>query len=83
MPPDAATTVRVRSGKILTTDGPYAETKEQLGGYYVVEATDLNEAIQLASRIPGARIGCVEVRPIAEDSQTLRALGAATPETTR
>ena len=83
LPPDAATTVRVRKGKISTTDGPYAETKEQLGGYYVIEATDLNEAIQLASRIPGARIGCVEVRPIAEDPQTLRALGAATPETPR
>jgi hypothetical protein len=83
LPPHAATTVRVRKGKIATTDGPYAETKEQLGGYYVIEATDLNEAIQLASRIPGARSGCVEVRPIAEDPLTLRALGAATPETPR
>ncbi|MGH8587380.1 MAG: YciI family protein [Gammaproteobacteria bacterium] len=75
LPPDAATTVRVRNGKVSTTDGPYAETKEQLGGYYVIEARDLNEAIRVASRIPGARIGCVEVRPIAEDSRTLRALG--------
>lgn len=83
LPPAAATTVRVRNGKVSTTDGPYAETKEQLGGYYVIEASDLNEAIQLASRIPGARMGCVEVRPIAEDLQTLRALGAATPETRR
>jgi len=83
VPPDAATTVRVRKGKIMTTDGPYAETKEQLGGYYLIEATDRNEAIQLASRIPGARTGCVEVRPIAEDSQTLRALAAATPEISR
>ena len=83
LPPGAAATVRIRNGKILTTDGPYAETKEQLGGYYVVEAADLNEAIQLASRIPDARIGCVEVRLIAEDSQTLRALAAAMPETTR
>ena len=78
LPPHAATTVRVRKGKIATTDGPYAETKEQLGGYYVIEATDLNEAIQVASRIPGARSGCVEVRPIADDPQTLRALEAAT-----
>jgi hypothetical protein len=77
LPPPAATTVRVRNGKISTTDGPYAETKEQLGGYYVIEATDLNEAIQVAAKIPGAWLGCVEVRPIAEDEQTLRALGAA------
>ena len=83
LPPDAATTVRVRKGKVSTTDGPYAETKEQLGGYYVIEARDLNEAIQVASRIPGARIGCVEVRPIAGDSRTLRALGFATPDTPR
>ncbi|KIO50377.1 YciI family protein [Nitrosospira sp. NpAV] len=74
-PPDAAITVRVRQGKITTTDGPFVETKEQLGGYYVIEAKDLNEAIQIASRIPGVRIGCVEVRPIAEDERTLRALG--------
>lgn len=74
-PPDAAITVRVRKGKVTTTDGPFAETKEQLGGYYVIEAKDLNEAIRIASRIPGARIGCVEVRPIAEDERTLRALG--------
>jgi hypothetical protein len=76
-PPDAAITVRVRKGKVTTTDGPFAETKEQFGGYYVIEAKDLNEAIQVASRIPGARIGCVEVRPIAEDERTLRALGFA------
>jgi hypothetical protein len=73
--PTAATTVRVRQGQVSTTDGPFAETKEQLGGYYVIEASDINEAIQVASRIPGARIGCVEVRPIAEDAQTLSALG--------
>jgi hypothetical protein len=59
-----ATTVRVRDGKRLTTDGPFAETKEQLGGYYLVEARDLDEAIAMAGRIPGARSGCVEVRPI-------------------
>jgi hypothetical protein len=75
LPPGAATTVRVRQGRISTTDGPYAETKEQLGGYYVIEARDREEAIQVAARIPGAWIGCVEVRPIAEDEQTLRALG--------
>ena len=74
-PPPAATTVRVRQGKVSTTDGPFAETKEQFGGYYVIEARDLNEAIQVASRIPGARLGCVEVRPIATDEPTLRALG--------
>ena len=83
LPPDAATTVRVRNGKVSTTDGPFAETKEQLGGYYVIEAKDLNEAIQVASRIPGAKIGCVEVRPIAEDSRTLRALGFVDPATPR
>jgi hypothetical protein len=75
LPPDAAITLRVRGGKVSTVDGPFAETKEHLGGYYVIEARDLNEAIQVAARIPGARIGCVEVRPIAEDEQTLRALG--------
>lgn len=81
-PPDAATTVRVRNGKVSVTDGPFAETKEQLGGYYVIEARDLNEAIQVASKIPGARIGCVELRPIAEDAQTL-ALGFDVPHTPR
>ena len=75
LPPEAAATVRVRNGRISATDGPYAETKEQLGGYYVIEAKDLNEAIRVASRIPGAWHGCVEVRPIADDAQTLRALG--------
>jgi hypothetical protein len=74
-PPASATTVRVRNDKVSTTDGPFAETKEQLGGYYMIEARDLNEAIQIAARIPGARTGCVEVRPVAEDKQTLSALG--------
>jgi hypothetical protein len=69
-PSDTAITVRVRNGKVSTTDGPFAETKEQFGGYYVIEARDLNEAIQVAAKIPGARFGCVEVRPIAEDAQT-------------
>lgn len=75
LPPATATTIRVRNGKLSTTDGPWVETKEQLGGYFVIEARDLNEAIQVAARIPGAWIGCVEVRPIAEDQRTLRALG--------
>jgi hypothetical protein len=56
----------VRQGKSATTDGPFAETKEQLGGYYLLKARDLNEAIQLAARIPGARLGSVEVRPVLE-----------------
>ena len=63
---NTATTVRVRNGKTSTTDGPFAETKEQLGGYYLVEAKDLNEAIQVAAKIPAAKTGCVEVRPIME-----------------
>jgi hypothetical protein len=65
-PTHTATTVRVRKGRVATTDGPFAETKEQLGGYYLLEARDLNEAIQLASKIPGARLGSVEVRPVME-----------------
>lgn len=65
-PTSTATTVRVRNGKISTTDGPFAETKEQLGGYYLIEAKDLNDAIQVAARIPSARIGSIEVRPIME-----------------
>jgi hypothetical protein len=63
-PVSTATTVRVKSGKTLTTDGPFAETREQLGGFYMVEAKDLDEAIGLAARIPAARSGCIEVRPI-------------------
>jgi hypothetical protein len=63
-PTKTASTVRVRQGKMSTTDGPFAETKEQLGGYYVIEAKDLNDAIQVASKIPAARSGSVEVRPI-------------------
>ncbi|WP_291848983.1 YciI family protein [Bradyrhizobium sp.] len=59
-----ATTVRVRDGKTLTTDGPFAETREQLGGYYLIEAKDLNAALAIAARIPGARTGSIEVRPI-------------------
>lgn len=63
-PTAAATTVRVRNGKTLTSDGPFAETKEQLGGYYMIEAKDLNEAISIAARIPSAQNGSIEVRPI-------------------
>ena len=59
-----ATTVRVRDGQTLTTDGPYAETKEALGGFYIVQAADLDEAISYAAMIPGARSGAIEVRPI-------------------
>lgn len=59
-----ATTVRVRHGRLSVSDGPFAETKEQLAGFYLVEARDLNEAIQLAAKIPPASVGCVEVRPI-------------------
>ena len=68
-PVSTATTVRVRNGKVSTTDGPFAETKEQLGGYYLIEAADLNEAIQVAAKIPSARIGSVEVRPVVDFSQ--------------
>jgi hypothetical protein len=64
MPIATASTVRVRNGKLQTTDGPFAETKEQLGGFYLIEATDLNDAIQVAGRIPGAKWGSIEVRPI-------------------
>jgi hypothetical protein len=63
-PTNTATTVRIRNGKVSSTDGPFAETKEQLGGYYMIEAKDLNEAIQVAAKIPAARTGSVEVRPI-------------------
>ncbi|MEQ1890115.1 MAG: YciI family protein [Alphaproteobacteria bacterium] len=59
-----ATTVKVRSGKVLTTDGPFAETREQLGGYYLIEAKDLDEAIEIAARIPGAKLGSIEIRPV-------------------
>ena len=59
-----ATTVRIRDGKKLVTDGPFAETKEQLGGYYLIEAKDLDEALAIAARIPSVRAGSIEVRPI-------------------
>jgi hypothetical protein len=63
-PASTATTVRVKDGKVLTTDGPFAETREQLGGYYLIEAKDLDAALGIAARIPSARYGAVEVRPI-------------------
>jgi hypothetical protein len=65
-PTTDATTVRVRDGEVLTADGPFAETKEQVGGFYLVDCKDLDEAIDVASKIPGARIGTIEVRPIWE-----------------
>ena len=63
-PTPTATTVRLRQGKRLVTDGPFAETKEQLGGYYLIEAKDLDDAIAIAARVPSARMGSVEIRPV-------------------
>jgi hypothetical protein len=68
-PTSTATTVRVRDGKTLTTDGPFAETKEQLGGFYLVDCKNLDEAIQWAAKIPGAATGSIEVRPVVDFSQ--------------
>ena len=65
-PVETATTVRVRNGKVSVVNGPFAETKEQLAGFYLIDARDLNEAIQVASRIPPAREGSIEVRPVRE-----------------
>ncbi|MDQ1478742.1 MAG: hypothetical protein QOE62_3971 [Actinomycetota bacterium] len=65
-PTTDATTVQLRNGEVLTSDGPFAETKEQIGGYFVVEAKDLDEAIEIAAKIPGAQTGTIEVRPIWE-----------------
>jgi hypothetical protein len=65
-PAHTATTVRVRRGRISATDGPFAETKEQLGSFYLIEASDLNDALQVAAKIPCARIGSIEVRPVRE-----------------
>ncbi|MET0420780.1 MAG: YciI family protein [Acidimicrobiia bacterium] len=65
-PTTDATTVQVRDGEVLTADGPFAETKEQIGGYYVVECPDLDAAVEVAAKIPGAQIGTIEVRPIWE-----------------
>ena len=68
-PVKAAITVRVRNGKLSTTDGPFAETKEQFGGFFLIHARDLNEAIQVASRFPSVRLGSMEVRPVMERSR--------------
>lgn len=68
-PVASATSVRVRDGKTITTDGPFAETKEQLGGYYVLNCKDLDEAIEMAAKIPGAQNGTVEIRPLIDFSQ--------------
>ncbi|MGH7265839.1 MAG: YciI family protein [Candidatus Rokuibacteriota bacterium] len=68
-PVQTATTVRVRNGRVSTTDGPFAETKEQLGGFILIDARDLNDAIRVASKIPPARLGSIEVRPILELAQ--------------
>ena len=81
-PTPTATTVRVRNGKISTTDGPFVETKEQLGGFYLIEAKDLNEAIQIAAKIPSARYGGVEVRPVVDFSQEAAAAAAAGQQAT-
>jgi hypothetical protein len=72
-PVATATTVRVRNGKVSVTDGPFAETKEFLAGFYMIEARDLNEAIQLAAKIPPASVGSIEVRPIRPIRETVRA----------
>ena len=71
-PVSSATTVRVRNGKVSVTDGPFAETKEFLAGFYMIEARDLNEAIQIAARIPPAAVGSIEVRPIRPIRETAR-----------
>ncbi|HEX4882707.1 MAG TPA: YciI family protein [Casimicrobiaceae bacterium] len=76
LPADTATTVRVRDGRTFATDGPFAETKEQIGGFYLIDALDRDDAVRIACRIPGARRGSVEVRRIAEDPQTRAALDA-------
>ncbi|HEX6750533.1 MAG TPA: YciI family protein [Longimicrobium sp.] len=68
-PVATATTVRVRDGRVSATDGPFAETKEQLGGFYLIEARDLDDAIQVAQRIPSARTGSIEIRPVVDFSQ--------------
>lgn len=76
-PVATATSVRIRDGKRLVTDGPFAETREQFGGYFLVEARDLDEAIHIASRIPGARKGSVEIRPVLELTGLPTPAGAA------
>jgi len=72
-----ASTVRIRSGKLSVTDGPFAETKEQLGGFFLIEASDINEAIEVAAKWPSARIGSIEVRPIEEELKMDRRYGTS------
>jgi hypothetical protein len=76
-PIETATTVRLRNGKVSTTDGPFAETKEQLGGFYLIDAENLNHAIEIASRIPPARLGSIEIRPVRDLTQPWRRPGSA------
>lgn len=78
-PVATATTVRVRSGRTTVTDGPFAETKEQLAGFYMIEARDLNEAIRIAAGIPPARVGSIEVRPIRPIRETVAAQAQRPP----
>ena len=81
-PTATATTVQVRAGERLVTDGPYAETKEQLGGFYLLECKDLDEAIGWAAKIPGAQVGTVEVRPVM-DYEAMRSEDLGAPATSR
>ena len=72
-PPETATTVRVQDGRTLTTDGPFAETKEVLGGYYLIDVDTLDEALEWGAKIPGAAYGTIEVRPLVTDYETMSA----------
>src|SRR4051812_1104785 len=81
-PVHTATTVRVRGGKISNTDGPFAETREQLGGFYMIEARDLNEALKIAARIPSAKTGSIEVRPIVDHAAQAQAASSKTAAAT-
>jgi hypothetical protein len=81
-PTTAATTIRLRGGQRLVTDGPFAETKEALGGFYVIDARDLDEAIELAAKCPGARAGSVEVRPVMEMPDTATQSASSTASAT-
>lgn len=82
-PVATATSLRVRDGKALVTDGPFSETKEQLAGFYLIDAKDLDEALAIAARIPPARVGCIEVRPIRpiREQQAAMPLSAGSPAT--
>jgi len=78
-PPDSAVTVRVRDGKMTSTDGPFAETREFLGGFFLIEARDLDQAIQLAGDSPMARIGCIEIRPFLDQTHSQTGAGRPRP----